>query len=141
MNALFHLSFPIHDVQLAKHFYCEQLGCKVGRETEQALILQMGTHQLVGHKVDAPLPAQEGIYPRHFGLVFLEKTEFDAFVSRINSQGMHYEIPLKTRYANTPLEHYSFFLKDPSNNLLEFKHYHNPSAIFDEKTFHQVGEQ
>ncbi len=69
-NTLFHLAFPSHDFTLAKYFYEKQLGCAVGRESEHALIFQFGVHQIVVHKVDKPLPIQQGIYPRHFGLIF-----------------------------------------------------------------------
>lgn len=141
MNALFHLAFPVHDFELAKIFYHGQLGCQLGRESEHALIFQFGAHQLVAHKIDAPLPPQEGIYPRHFGLIFMDKKEFDDFIQRINQQQIKYEHPLKIRFQNTRLEHHSFFLKDPSNNLLEFKYYTHFSAIFAERDFHQIGDQ
>ena len=141
MKTLFHLAFPIHDFEQAKHFYQEQLGCQLGRESEHALIFKFGTNQIVAHKIDTPLPDQEGIYPRHFGLIFLEQTEFNAFVERINSKQISYEIPLKTRFPKTRIEHQSFFLKDPSNNLLEFKYYTHSSAIFGEKDFHQIGDK
>ncbi len=139
MDTLFHLAFPIHDFTLAKSFYLA-LGCKLGRESEHALIFQLGSHQIVAHKIDAPLPPQESIYPRHFGLIFLEKAEFAAFVQQLQDKHVQFEIPLKTRFASSRIEHQSFFLKDPSNNLLEFKYYTNPSAIFGENEFNKVGE-
>jgi hypothetical protein len=140
MDTLFHLAFPVHDFKLAKIFYQQQLGCQLGRESEHALIFQFGPHQIVAHKVDAPLPTQQGIYPRHFGLIFLEQSEFNVFIQRINNQQISYEIPPKTRFPNTKIEHQSFFLKDPSNNLLEFKYYTYPSAIFGEQELHQIGD-
>ena len=141
MNTLFHLAFPVHDFALAKNFYRDILGCQLGRESEHALIFQLGSHQIVAHKID-DLPAlQHGIYPRHFGLIFLEQNEFNAFIQQINKKQVIYEIPLKLRFPNTRLEHQSFFLKDPSNNLLEFKYYTYASAIFGEKEFHQIGDQ
>ncbi|ASQ46152.1 VOC family protein [Legionella clemsonensis] len=140
MNTLFHLAFPVHDFAQAKIFYHDQLGFNIGRESEHALIFQCGAGQIVAHKVETPVPEQKGIYPRHFGLIFLNKQEFDEFANRINAQKIKFEIAPKRRFANTRIEHYSFFLKDPSNNLLEFKHYIYPSAIFGETTFKQVGE-
>jgi len=140
MNTLFHLAFPVHDFAKAKEFYRDTLGCELGRESDHALIFRLGSHQLVAHKIDGPLPEQEGIYPRHFGLIFLEQSEFDTFIAHINSKQVIYEVPPKTRYAKTRLEHQSFFLKDPSNNLLEFKYYTYSSAIFGEKDQHKVGE-
>ncbi len=140
MQVLFHLAFPVHDFKLAKAFYLDQLGCKLGRETEQALIIEFASHQLVAHKVSSLLEEQPGIYPRHFGLIFLDKKEFTDFIQRLNEKKITYEIPLKVRFPDTRLEHQSFFLKDPSNNLLEFKYYSYESAIFGEKEFKKIGE-
>ncbi|CEK10418.1 VOC family protein [Legionella hackeliae] len=140
MKTLFHLAFPVHDFTLAKTFYHDQLGFKLGRESERALIFQFGAGQIVAHKVENILPEQKGIYPRHFGLIFLEKMEFDQFIARINAKKITYEIAPKVRFADTKIEHHSFFLKDPSNNLLEFKYYTHHSAIFDEINYKQVGE-
>ncbi|RUR12078.1 VOC family protein [Legionella sp. km772] len=140
MDVLFHLAFPVHDINLAKTFYVEQLGCQLGRESEQALILNFASHQIVAHKIDFLPEEQKSIYPRHFGLVFLDKTEFIAFIEALEKRGMNFEIPLKIRFADTRLEHHTFFLKDPSNNLLEFKYYRYQSAIFGEKNFKKIGE-
>lgn len=139
-TALFHLAFPVHDFKLAKEFYHTQLGCSLGRESEHALIMQLGKHQLVAHKVAAELEPQATIYPRHFGLIFQKKEAFDKFIQGLTQQNVDFEIPPKIRFPNTPIEHHSFFLKDPSNNLLEFKFYTNPSAIFGEKEWNKVGE-
>lgn len=140
MNTLFHLAFPVHDFDLAKLFYHEQLGFNLGRESAHALIFEFGSHQIVAHKIEEPLPLQQGIYPRHFGLIFLDKKEFDNFMQRIHAKKIDYEIAPKIRFPNTKIEHHSFFLKDPSNNLLEFKYYSHQSAIFGEADYKQVGE-
>ncbi|MCW8409927.1 VOC family protein [Legionella sp. PATHC035] len=140
MNTLFHLAFPIHDLASAKDFYHHKLGFSLGRESEHALILKFGNNQIVAHKIDTLPPAQEGIYPRHFGLIFLEQHEFDAFWEKIKKAQIPFEIPLKIRFKGTRIEHQSFFLKDPSNNLLEFKYYSFDSAIFGEHDFKTIGE-
>ena len=140
MNTLFHLAFPVHDLALAKDFYHHQLGFPIGRESEDALILEFGSHQIVAHKVDNLAPPQIGIYPRHFGLIFLEQDEFEDFLERVKQQQIHFDIPVKTRFKNTRIEHQSFILKDPSNNLLEFKYYQFASAIFGEKNYKTIGD-
>lgn len=140
MNTLFHLAFPIHDIKLAKNFYHHQLGFSLGRESEHALILNFGAHQIVAHKVDELLPEQKSIYPRHFGLIFLEQEEFNDFIDELKKKQVTFEIPVKTRFAGTRIEHQSFFLKDPSNNLLEFKYYNYASAIFGETDYKKIGE-
>jgi hypothetical protein len=140
MNTLFHLAFPIHDLALAKEFYHHQLGFALGRESENALIFNFGAHQIVAHKADETLPLQDGIYPRHFGLIFLELAEFQTFITRLKEQQVHFELPVKTRFKDTRIEHQSFFLKDPSHNLLEFKYYSFASAIFGEKDYKKIGD-
>jgi uncharacterized protein len=141
MSILFHLAFPVHDFTLAKHFYCDLLGCELGRESEQALIFNLGGHQIVAHKIDGLPPEQESIYPRHFGLIFLDKAIFNSFIERLKNQNVPFKFPAKKRFLNTRLEHDSFFLKDPSNNLLEFKYYTHPSAVFGEKDIQKIGDQ
>ncbi|MBA2711712.1 MAG: VOC family protein [Tatlockia sp.] len=140
MDTLFHLAFPLYDFDLAKIFYVKKLGCKLGRESEQALIFQLGNHQIVGHKVEELPSPQQSIYPRHFGLIFLNESEFIDFIQHLKNNQADFDIPLKTRFPNTKIEHQSFFLKDPSNNLLEFKYYRFQSAIFCEEDFKQIGD-
>ncbi|WP_131782930.1 VOC family protein [Legionella gresilensis] len=140
METIFHLAFPVHDFNLAKYFYHEQLGFAVGRESEHALIFHFANHQIVAHLIDEPLPLQAGIYPRHFGLIFLKEDEFKGFYNQLINKKVPFEIELKKRFLGTKIEHQTFFLKDPSNNLLEFKCYQYYSAIFNEKDFKKVGE-
>ncbi len=140
MNALFHLAFPVYDLARAKIFYVDQLGCYLGRESEHALILGLGIHQIVAHKV-ADLPEEQaGIYPRHFGLVFLDRKEFDHFIARLDAHNIVYEHHLRVRFAGTLIEHHSFFLKDPSNNLLEFKYYAHQEAILGAQQIKNIGD-
>jgi uncharacterized protein len=140
MSVMFHLAFPIYDMQKAKYFYKDMLGCEVGRASNYAMIFNLGGHQIVAHKVYEQPPKQSTIYPRHFGLIYKDKSAFHAFIDTLNARGVSFEIPLKTRFPNTEIEHESFFLLDPSNNLLEFKHYTHPSAIFGGQVFASVGE-
>jgi len=47
----------------------------------------------------------------------------------------------RVRYPGTRIEHHTFFVEDPSHNLLEFKHYTHESAIFGEQGFQEVGDR
>lgn len=136
----FHLAFPCHDFSLAKNFYQHQLGFGLGRESENALIINCGDNQLVAHRCEQELAQQQGIYPRHFGLIFDNLAAYQQFIERIENEGVEFHIAPKIRFSGTRLEHRSFFLCDPSNNLLEFKYYTHPSAIFGESNFKQIGE-
>ncbi|WP_204140417.1 VOC family protein [Halomicronema sp. CCY15110] len=136
---LFHLAFPVADIPTAKSFYVEGLGCEAGRESANSIILNLYNHQIVAHTTDDLTP-QKGIYPRHFGLVFLAESDFDALLNRALANGLKLFQQPKRRFAGSPLEHRTFFLEDPFYNLLEFKYYCHPQAIFGEVAHAQVGE-
>ncbi|UZQ54683.1 VOC family protein [Trichothermofontia sichuanensis B231] len=129
-QALFHLAFPITDVEQAKAFYVAGLGCELGRVNDKAIILNLYGHQLVGHVTQEPLPVQQGIYPRHFGLVFSEEADWEALLARAQANGLDFYQPPKYRFPGTVLAHRTFFLCDPFANLLEFKYYAHPEAVF-----------
>jgi extradiol dioxygenase family protein len=122
-GAIFHLAIPISDISQARAFYCEGLGCQVGRETPQAMILNFYGHQVVAHVTEEPITPQQGIYPRHFGLIFSTESQWQAILTRARQQGLKFYQEPKTRFAGQLTEHRTFFLEDPFSNLLEFKFY------------------
>ena len=138
---LFHLAFPIHDVDAAKRFYIDGLGCTLGRESGHAVTFGLAGHQLVAHLTESPSELQKGIYPRHFGLVFLSKDQWQELADRTRSRGLKVFQQPRIRFPGTRIEHHTFFLEDPSGNLLEFKHYTHESAIFGERDFRNVGDR
>lgn len=136
---LFHLAFPVADIPTTKEFYVDGLGCNPGRETANSLILNLYGHQLVAHTT-SDLAPQKGIYPRHFGLVFLAETDWETLLYRAKDHALVFYQGEKRRFPGTTLEHRTFFLQDPFYNLLEFKYYCHPSAIFGETDQQRVGD-
>ena len=47
MAALFHVAFPMKNIEATKRFYMEGLGCALGRESNVALTLNFEGHQIV----------------------------------------------------------------------------------------------
>lgn len=139
-NSLFHLAFPIHDIEATLRFYVDGLGCAIGRRSKQAVTLGLAGHQLVAHVVSDRLSKQKGIYPSHFGLVFLALEDWQALAERAKAQGLIFYQQPRVRFPGTRIEHRTFFLEDPSHNLLEFKHYIYESAICGEADHGQVGD-
>jgi len=137
---LFHLAFPIHEIEAAKRFYVDGLGCTLGRESTHAVTFGLHDHQLVAHVVDQAPDEQQGIYPRHFGLVFLSKASWQALADRAKAKGLTFYQQPRVRFPGSRIEHHTFFLEDPSRNLLEFKHYTHESAIFGEHDVRAVGD-
>lgn len=139
--ALFHLAFPVADIAQTKAFYAEGLGCTVGRENATSVILNLYGHQLVAHMTSEPLTPQRSIYPRHFGLVFTVESDWEALLQRAEQRQLRFYQAPKRRFPGLPLEHRTFFLEDPFHNLLEFKFYCHPSAIFGDRDFAQIGDR
>ena len=139
-QVLFHLAFPVTNITQTKEFYVDGLGCEVGRETVNSLILNLYGHQIVAHVSKELLTPQKGIYPRHFGLIFTEESEWESLLERAQQKQLRFYQEAKRRFVGLPTEHRTFFLEDPFYNFLEFKFYCQFSAIFGEAEFSQVGD-
>jgi uncharacterized protein len=139
-QTLFHLAFPVNNIPQTKEFYAEGLGCQIGRETPNSLILNLYSHQIVAHVTPEPTAPQEGIYPRHFGLVFLAETDWEALLKKAQEKQIKFYQASKRRFVGTPIEHRTFFLEDPFSNLLEFKFYCQNEAIFGGVNYAKVGD-
>jgi extradiol dioxygenase family protein len=140
-QTLFHLAFPVSNIEQTKAFYVQGLGCEAGRESTHALILNLYGHQLVAHVTPEPLSPQKGIYPRHFGLVFTREEDWETLLSRAQQHQLQFHQQPKDRFMGLPLEHRTFFLADPFHNLLEFKYYCHAEAIFGGQGYALIGDQ
>ena len=110
---LFHLAFPVHDLIAAKRFYVDGLGCALGRESDSAMTLQLGGHQIVAQLSSQPLEKQRGIYPRHFGLIFTSEQEWQSVADRARAKALTFYQQPRLRYAGTRIEHRTFSSKIP----------------------------
>jgi len=138
---LVHLAFPIKNIEETKRYYVEGLGCELGRESKVALTLNLAGHQIVAQITMEDLEKPKSIYPRHFGLVFTTKEDWQTMFSRAKEKGLSFYQEPRARFSGSRLEHHTFFLEDPAHNLLEFKHYTHESAIFGEREVSEVGDE
>jgi uncharacterized protein len=128
-NNVFHLAIPCSDLDAAFDFYVTKLGCKLARRYQDRITLDFFGDQVVCHlsdKIDHdPKP-----YPRHFGVTFKEQGEFDALLHLARQRELNFfQQPMK-RFEGLIEEHLTFMLIDPSNNILEFKHYVDPRMMY-----------
>jgi len=138
---IFHLAIPINNIAQAKAFYGEALGCEIGRETPQAMILNFYGHQVVAHMTKEPLTPQKGIYPRHFGLIFPSEDDWFALVERAKENQLSFYQEPKLRFPGQLTEHRTCFLEDPFYNYLEFKFYRHYEAIFGGRDLAAIGDR
>ncbi len=136
MNNLFHLAFPVTNLEESRAFYGGILGCEEGRSSAQWIDFNLFGHQIVAHlapeaagirhknEVDAdhvPVP--------HFGVV-LPMDEFQNLATHLKAEGVEFIIEPKIRFAGETGEQATMFFLDPSGNALEFKAFADFSQVF-----------
>lgn len=139
-QTLFHLAFPVTDIAQAKAYYVDGLGCTAGRENKHALILNLYGNQLVAHLTKEPVSPQKGIYPRHFGIIFTSENDWKSLLERAHEKQLVFREEAKHRFPDSPLEHRTFFLEDPFYNLMEYKYYRYPEAVFGGSDYGSIGD-
>ena len=77
-TSIFHLSFPVRDIDSTKEVLCRRAwGASIGRQSAVAMMLDFHGHQIVAQVTEDSRDAkQPNIYPRHFGLVCQTEEEW-----------------------------------------------------------------
>jgi extradiol dioxygenase family protein len=129
---VFHLAVPAYDLAAAEHFYVDLLGCKLARRYEDRITLDFFGDQLVCHLSGPPSTPEPplSLYPRHFGVTFRAREDFDALVHLCDLRKVPLFQPVSIRFEGLAEEHRTFALSDPSDNLLEFKQYVDPRMMY-----------
>ncbi len=125
----FHLAIPAKDLDEAQEFYVRQLGCKLARRYADRITLDFFGDQLVCHLSDR-IDDDPQMYPRHFGITFRRKEDFDALVRLARVRNITFFNEPQRRFEGMIEEHWTVVLRDPSNNLIEFKHYLDPRMMY-----------
>ncbi len=127
---VFHLAIPCRDLEEAREFYVDRLGCRLARRYEDRITLDFFGDQVVCHLSPDKIDREPERYPRHFGVTFRDRAEFDDLIDRARSQGLQFLQEPFLRFEGKSEVHRTFFLVDPSNNVLEFKHYDDPEMMY-----------
>ncbi|MDQ3753377.1 MAG: VOC family protein [Acidobacteriota bacterium] len=136
MAALFHLAFPVHNLEAARAFYGGVLGCAEGRSSERWIDFDLFGHQIVAHmRDDLPARASSNLVDGHdvpvphFGVI-LSMDEWQRLAARVRQRGIQFVIEPTVRFAGQTGEQATMFFLDPSGNALEFKAFADPSQVF-----------
>lgn len=127
----FHLAIPVHDLDTARAFYADVLGCPEGRSDATWVDFDLYGHQVVIHTGGtSPIERGEALPTSgvdghavpipHFGVVLTFEL-FDQLADRLSANGVAFVIEPTTRFAGLPGEQRTMFFLDPSGNALEFK--------------------
>ena len=135
----FHLAFPVRDVEEARRFYVETLGCGEGRSSDTWVDLDLFGHQIVAHYTPQtashprpmhhnPVDSHDVPVP-HFGVV-LAWDEWESLAQRLRQVKTEFVIEPYIRFEGEVGEQATMFFLDPSGNALEFKAFKDPFQLF-----------
>ena len=139
MTCRFHLAIPVIDIDEAKLFFCNFLGCEDGNSEEGWVDINFWGNELTLHK------AQEdelkmthrhhvdmaAVCVPHFGIHLLRE-DFDEIKKRIQSSNEFdfLDQPF-LRFKDEYREQETFFIRDPSGNAVEIKTMKTPESLWD----------
>jgi uncharacterized protein len=134
----FHIAVQVRDLAEARRFYSEVLGCPEGRSAADWVDFDLYGHQFVCHlnrqlgpqgRIDSLQNAVDGhgVPVPHCGVV-LEPPAWAQLVERLRRHEVEWVMEPCTRFANTPGEQSTLFIRDPTGNALEFKSFRDIGA-------------
>ncbi len=135
MRSLFHFAFNVTNLDTARQFYGDVLGCKEGRSTATWVDFDFFNHQISLHlgepfKTAATGRVGEVMVPMpHFGLV-LELPQWQAMAQRLTQAGTAFVLPPQLRFAGQPGEQWAMFFCDPFGNPLEVKGFESLDTVY-----------
>jgi uncharacterized protein len=135
MHSLFHFSFHITDLDQARRFYGDVLGCQEGRSTDTWVDFDFFSHQIslhLGEPFKTTLTGHVGEYMvpmPHFGLV-LQKDDWQNLANRLQAANMAFVVPPHLRFEGQPGEQWTMFFMDPFGNPIEVKGFANLETVY-----------
>ena len=130
----FHLAIRVRDLNEARKFYGDLLGCAEGRSSREWVDFNFFGHQLVCHLSDkypgamndtvANVVDGHGVPVPHFGAV-LDFFYFDVLAKELQDAEIGFVIKPHVRFKGQPGEQRTMFFLDPSGNAIEIKAFKN----------------
>jgi uncharacterized protein len=135
-SSLFHLAFPVHDLEKARAFYGGLLGCPEGRSSDTWVDFDFYGHQIVahlspdeaGHRNTSAVDGHD-VPVRHFGAI-LSMAAWESLARRLKAAAIKFVIEPHVRFKGQAGEQATMFFLDPSGNALEFKAFGDLKQVF-----------
>ena len=130
MPPILHLSIPVRDMDEAREFYVDRLGCRSARARDGFTdVWFFGLQLTLQDRPDEVAELRPG-GSRHFG-VTLDRDDFDTVVARLATGGIAWLVPVTTDDEGQPTEQTKAKVADPSGNVIEFKTYRDVEAALE----------
>lgn len=134
-RSIFHLAFHVRDLDGARRFYGDLLGCREGRSTATWVDFDFFGHQISLHLGEPFATANTGqvggqwVPMPHLGVI-LELPEWQALAARLQAAGIEFVMPAQQRFAGQPGEQWTMFFRDPFGNPIEVKGFASLDSVF-----------
>lgn len=131
----FHLAYHVTDLDEARLFYGEIMGCKEGRSTETWVDFDFFGHQISLHLGTPFANAATGkvgdhmVPMPHFGVI-LHLEDWVTLAGRLETAQTDFIIAPSVRFKGEPGEQWTMFFRDPSGNPVEVKGFADMNAVF-----------
>lgn len=132
----FHLAIPVNDLETARDFYVNVLGCSVGRTAEKWIDFNFFGHQLSVHlspEEEKPVSANtvdsKAVPVRHFGIV-ASWQQWHELAARMQAANTRFIIEPGIRFKGQVGEQATMFFSDPSGNAIEIKSFQDEAQLF-----------
>lgn len=135
MRSLFHFAFHVTDLNQARRFYGDVLGCREGRSTDTWVDFDFYGHQISLHLGTPFATANTGhvgdhLVPMpHFGLI-LALDDWQAMAERLRTAGVAFVLEPQVRFAGEPGEQWTMFFLDPFGNPIEVKGFRSLDSVY-----------
>jgi len=136
MHSIFHLAFNVRDLDDARRFYGDALGCREGRSAPTWVDYDFFGHQISLHLGEPFATARTGrvgdhLVPMpHFGVI-LTLPDWQALADRLKQRGVEFIIEPSLRFEGQPGEQWTMFFVDPFGNPLEIKGFRSLATVYD----------
>jgi extradiol dioxygenase family protein len=132
---IFHLAFPVLDLEATSRFFVTVLACSLGREDRRWIDFDFFGHQVTAHLCEQmPILATnlvdgKQVPASHFGLV-LSWQRWHAVTERLKASGVEFLIEPYIRCKGQVGEQAPLFLLDPNGNAIELKAFRDSASLF-----------
>ncbi|WP_321831091.1 VOC family protein [Thalassovita sp.] len=133
--SIFHLAYHVDDLDKARAFYGDLLGCTEGRSTETWVDFNFFGHQISLHLGPVFATANTGkvgehLVPMpHLGVI-LPTDQWQVLAEKLTTAGVTFTIAPTTRFAGEPGEQNTMFFHDPAGNPIEIKGFADMAGVF-----------
>jgi len=135
MHSIFHLAINVRDLDAARRFYGQALGCEEGRSTETWVDFDFFGHQLslhLGEPFETRRTGKVGdqmVPMPHFGLA-LQLDDWQQLAERLKQAGQAFVLEPQVRFEGQPGEQWTMFFLDPFGNPIEIKGFRSMDSVY-----------